>query len=103
MSEKEDIDKYFDELTEKEYKNYLEKEVIDETIDGLQGEGIARELEEEERLMELYETETGKDPITSRKTLRKDYIKWKNNGMKEVKEEKEITEIRKTSQLRNWL
>ena len=35
----------------------------------------------EELLMKRYELETGKSPITSRKTLRKDYLKWKEQIM----------------------
>ncbi len=35
--------------------------------------------DKEELLMKKYELETGKNAITSRKTLRKDYIKWKEN------------------------
>lgn len=51
---------------EKRREVYNRKKVIEEISD------------EEELLMKRYELETGKSAITTKRTVRKDYLKWKN-------------------------
>lgn len=57
----------------------------------------------EDLLMDLYEKETGKNPITARKTLRKEYLKWKSEGLQKDPIKEEIKENKKTGNLKNWL
>lgn len=112
MSEEDDkkIEKIMRDRLEKEFEEkYIEETANDiqiQELERLEGEGLnEQEQREEERLMELYKLETGKNPITARKTLRKEYIKWKSEGLQEEQEEilKEEKEIKKTSNLKSWL
>ena len=59
--------------------------------------------DKEDLLMDQYEKETGKNPITARKTVRKEYLKWKSEGLKEDPIKEEIKENKKTGNLKNWL
>ena len=82
MKEK-DIDKYFEELIEEsqDTDKYIEKlgedGYTDKCIEDFEEGRYTDEDYNEEPLMELYEKQTGKNAITSRKTLSEDYLKWK--------------------------
>ncbi len=102
IEESQDIDKHIDKIGE-----LLQPDYYTDKIEEMQTTNLLnREQEEEELLMELYEKETGKNPITARKTVRKDYTKWKSGELQEESTKeviKEEMEIKKTSDLRNWL
>ncbi|KKL85339.1 hypothetical protein LCGC14_1955670 [marine sediment metagenome] len=82
--EKKDEEKMEKELVKLAGKEFDEKIIDDGSEEDIQlykyemihGENY-NEQNKEELLMDRYEKETGKNPITARKTVRKDYIKWK--------------------------
>ena len=80
MKEK-DIDKHFEELieesqdTDKRIEESLGKSSYTDYL--ANQENIPDKEYNEELLMELYEKETGKSAITSRKTVKQNYLKWK--------------------------
>lgn len=56
-----------------------EKEEMQEAIDEVIANEMDSELDEEEKLMKQFEEETGKSALTTKGTLRKDYVRWKKD------------------------
>ncbi len=93
-------------LTKYEIEEYKKEKKEEEMVEEFLVKRLESKEEDEELLMDRYELETGKNPITARKTLRKDYLKWKSGELEEESTKeviKEEIEIKKTSDLKNWL
>lgn len=79
MDEGENADDFLEEIIETKL-NHLDQLGEDDYLMEMVGESKNYEKQErdaEELLMEQYELETGKSAITSRKTVRKSFLKWK--------------------------